>query len=270
MRLLLLLPLLLPAVLGALERLAAPRSELIDPVWIERGAVASVDHAAWGAFLDRYLSADPAGPNLLDYAAVTAEDRAALDAYLDRLQGIDPATLARDAQTAYWINLYNAGTVALILDHYPVESIRDIGGGLFEDGPWDRPLFTVKGRRLTLNDVEHGILRPVHDEPRIHYAVNCAALGCPDLAPEPWRAAGLEDRLAAAERAFVDDPRGVRLEDGALVLSKIWLWFREDFADSEAALLERLRRVAGPEAAAALEGRDGADAYAYDWRLNAP
>ena len=268
MRLVLMLPLLVPAVLGALERLAAPKAELIDPVWTERGAVASVDHAAWGAFLDRYLTADPVGPNLLDYAAVTAEDRAALDAYLDRLQGIDPATLARDAQMAYWINLYNAGTVALVLDHYPIESIRDIGAGLFEDGPWDRPLFTVKGRRLTLNDVEHGILRPVHDEPRIHYAVNCAAIGCPDLAPEPWRAAGLEQRLAAAERSFIDDPRGVRVEDGALVLSKIWLWFRQDFADSEAALLDRLRRVAGPEAAAALEGHDGA--YAYDWSLNAP
>lgn len=265
--------LLAPLVIGALERLGAPQAELHDPVWRERvgGDTEAVDHGAWAGFLARYLEIRTGDANRLDYAAVTPADRAALSAYVDALEVIDPATLSGPEQLAYWINLYNAGTVELILAHFPLESIRDIGGGLFEDGPWDRELFTVKGRALSLNDVEHGIIRPVWpDEPRIHYAVNCAAVGCPELGPVPYSGARIEDQLAAAERAFVNGPHGVRLEGGDLVLSKIWLWYRDDFAADEAGLLAYLSGIAEGPAAAALAGRDGADRYVYDWALNAP
>jgi len=271
MRLVAVLLVIAPGVLGTLERLAAPESRLHDPVWQARspGAGIAVDHGAWARFLDRYLTVRAGQANLLDYGGVTAADRAALSDYIDRLEGIDPAALSGPEQLAYWINLYNAGTVALVLDHYPVESIREIGSGLFETGPWARELFEIKGRALSLNDVEHGIIRPLWPgEPRIHYAVNCAAIGCPDLAPEPYAGAGLEARLAAAERAFVNDPRGVRLAGGELVLSKIWLWYREDFAASEAALLETLRGVATGRAAEVLAGAEAVGSYAYDWALN--
>ena len=259
---------LVPAVLGGLERLAAPSSELIDPVWTERDPASDrvVDHSALDAFLAEYRR--DGSPARIDYGAVTQADAATLDGYIGDLGAVDPRTLAADEQLAYWLNLYNAATLALVLDHYPVDSIRDIGSGLFEDGPWDREVVEVLGRPLTLNEIEHGIVRPVYGEPRIHYAVNCAAVDCPGIAPTAWRGAGLDARLAAAERAFVNDPRGVRVEDGELVLNKIWLWFREDFAATEAGLLDRLREVAEGRTATALEGREAPDGYAYDWSLN--
>ncbi|MGF1553782.1 MAG: DUF547 domain-containing protein [Paracoccaceae bacterium] len=258
-----------------LERQFIPASALADPRWTRFAPApgAAVDHAAWDAFLGRYRSVDAAGLARLDYAAVTTADRAALDAYLAALQAVDPATLERDTALAYWINLYNAATVAVVLDAYPVGSIRDVGDGAFSIGPWDRPLLRVAGAALSLNDVEHGIVRPAFDEPRIHYALNCAAVGCPDLAASAWRAEGLNARLAAAEAAYVDDPRGVSIgNDGRLTLSSLYAWFREDFADEEgggeAAVLRRLRRVGDPALRASLEGRRGVDAYAYDWALN--
>ena len=259
-----------PAILAGLERLAAPRAELADPVWQRHDPASEmvVDQGPWADFLAQHLTVRDGGANRLDYAGVTPGDRAALSTHVDRLEAVEVTALSRPAQLAYWINLYNAATVELVLAHYPLDSIRDIGSGLLEDGPWSREVVTVMGLELTLDDIEHGIIRPVFEEPRIHYAVNCAALGCPDLAPEPWDAATLEADLAAAERAFVNDRRGVRLEDGELVLSKIWLWFRGDFADSEAELLSRLREVATGPAAEALAGRDRADRHAYDWALN--
>ena len=262
---------LLPFVLAAFERLAAPDAALLDPVWaVQAGAPgATVDHSAWDGFLARHAVPGPDGVTRVAYARVGAADRAALDAYLAMLGDVDPRALDRDGQLAYWINLYNAATLRLVLEHYPVESIREIGGGLFERGPWEREVVRVLDRPLTLDAIEHGIVRPVFGEPRIHYALNCAALGCPELARAAWRAEDLEARLADAERAFVNHPRGVRLEDGELVLSKIWLWFREDFAADEAALLSRLARVAEGEAAAALAGRTRVDRYDYDWSLNA-
>jgi hypothetical protein len=260
----------LPLVFAALERFAAPDAALLDRVWSEHaaGSGIAVDHAAWDGFLDLYAREGEDGVTRLAYGAVTPFDRAALDAYVGSLEAVDPRDLPRDAALAYWINLYNAATVRLVLEHYPLESIREIGSGILEPGPWSREVVTVLGRPLTLDEIEHGIIRPVFEEPRIHYAVNCAALGCPELAREAWRAEGLEARLAEAERDFVNHPRAVRVEEGDLVLSKIWLWFREDFAASEAGLLEGLSGVAEGRAADALAGRDGADRYAYDWALN--
>ncbi len=266
----LLLVALLPLVLGAFERLAAPDADLLDPVWAEHapaGAGGAVDHRPWAAFLARYRREGADGVARLAYGEVSAADRAALAAYIARLAAVDPRGLSRETALAYWINLYNAATVDLVLAHYPVGSIREIGAGLFEDGPWEREAVRVLGRPLSLDDIEHGIIRPVFAEPRIHYAVNCAAIGCPDLAAEPYKGARIAAQLAAAEREFVNDPRGVRLEGGELVLSKIWLWFREDFAEDEAALLDGLRRVADGRAAAALAGRAEVDRYDYDWAL---
>ncbi len=267
-----LMPGLVPMILGALERAAIPSVELEHPVWEERDASSSatVDHAAWDAFLARYRSVDGAGMARVDYAAVTPADDAALDAYVDALEATDTRALAGPEQLAFWINLYNAATVDLVLQHYPVDSIREIEGGFFDTGPWDEEVATVLGRTLSLNDIEHRIIRAVWNEPRIHYAVNCAAVGCPDLGPEAYRGDRLEAQLAAAERLYVNDPRGVRLEGDELVLSKIFFWFRKDFGPDEAAVLERLRPVAEGRAAAALAGRTRVDSYAYDWALNAP
>jgi hypothetical protein len=254
-----------------LERLALPRAELTDRFWKEHdpGSTQRVDHDAWDRFLETYLSSDAAGVNRVAYGTVTPADRAVLSAYLERLAGIPVERLARPEQLAFWVNLYNARTVALVLERYPVTSIRDIHFGLFDTGPWSEPLLEVRGRKLSLNDTEHGILRPIWQDPRIHYLLNCAALGCPNLGESAYREATIEQRMEAAARAYINDPRAVHFEpDGQLIASKIYAWFEEDFGGSPAAVLAHLRCYVEPELTARLAGRERIDDYAYDWSLN--
>ena len=161
-----------------------------------------VDHGAWSAFLATYLVPGADGSaNLVRYGSVSAADRASLKAYIDALETVSPTRLNRDEAFVYWVNLYNALTVDVILDHYPVKSIREIKSGLVSLGPWGRKLVTIDGEALTLNDVEHGILRAHFKDPRVHFAVNCASIGCPDLKGEAWTAATLGADLDAAARA---------------------------------------------------------------------
>ncbi|MEE4298104.1 MAG: DUF547 domain-containing protein [Pseudomonadales bacterium] len=228
------------------------------------------DHGPWQDFLDRYLVTDTAnGIHLVRYGAVSAEDRRSLDAWLEALAGTDPRGASRDAQMAYWINLYNGLTVQLILEHPEVESIREISSGLFSFGPWDLELTRVAGQDLTLNDIEHRILRPLYRDPRIHFAVNCASLGCPDLAAEAYTATNLEALLERGARTYVNHPRGVTLEGRRLTLSSIFDWYRGDFPSGRAALLAWLADYAEPELGAALRAFDGRLRHAYDWNLNA-
>jgi hypothetical protein len=230
-----------------------------------------IDHGPWDRFLDRHLVTDhPSGVNRIRYGAIDAGARAELQDYLDALQGLDPREASRDAQMAYWINLYNALTVALVVDHMPIDSIRDIGSGLFETGPWKRPLANVAGRELSLDDIEHRILRPLFPDPRIHFAVNCASVGCPDLAAEAFTADNLEQQLDAATRAYIDHPRGAHLDDGVLHLSSIFDWYREDFPSGRDALLDWLAGYARPELARQLCSLQGPIEHDYDWGLNAP
>lgn len=255
------------------ERSVLPSSMLIDARWAQAASQqrVQVDHGAWTRILGRYVKPDERGVNRFDYAAVSERDRQALGRYLDDLQATDVARLTKDQQLALWINLYNAATVNLILENYPVASIREITDGGLSFGPWDRDILQVSGQALSLNDIEHGIIRPIFDEPRIHYALNCAATGCPNLAPQAWRAKGLDAALERAERAYVNDPRGVSFTpSGGVVLSKIYIWFQEDFGLNEAEVIARLRSKAGPELRQALEGKTRVARYQYDWSLNAP
>ena len=262
------------AVLGActsVERLALPAPELGDRYWAasETRSRTRVDHGAWDAFLATYVATDSAGVNRVDYAAVTAADRAALGDYLDRLQATEVSRLSRDEQLAFWINLYNARTVALILDNYPVGSIRDITYGLLSFGPWDEPLLNVEGRALSLNDVEHGIVRPIWADRRVHYVLNCAAVGCPNLGLRAYTGATIDAAMETAARIYVNDPRGARFDaEGRLIVSKIYGWFREDFGDDHQGVLAELRRYAAPALRERLDGRESVDGYEYDWALN--
>lgn len=230
-----------------------------------------VHHAPWQALLDRYLITDhPSGINRFRYGAVTPDDTQRLERYLTTLQRLDPRKLSPDQQMAYWINLYNALTVKLILDHPGVESIRDISSGLFSSGPWDRELATIAGKTVTLNDIEHRILRPIFEDARIHFAVNCASLGCPNLQPEAYTAGNLESLLERGAREYINHPRGVALTERALKLSSIFEWYRSDFPEGRDALLEWLAGYAEPALAEQLCGYEGRVEHAYDWRLNAP
>jgi hypothetical protein len=251
---------------------AAPASKLIDERWTRFGDGPAPDNGAWAAFLGRHLrTGTPSGINLLDYAAAKA-DRASVSGYVEALAQARPTAMTREAAMAYWINLYNAVTVDRVLEAYPVASIRDIGGGfiggLFGAGPWDETLVSVEGAGLSLNDIEHGILRPVFEDPRIHYGVNCASLGCPNLAPEPYAAARLDAMLDAGARAYVGHPRGVEATAEGLVVSSIYDWFREDFGGDEAGVIRHLRRYAPRTKAERLEEAGGIAGDRYDWALN--
>jgi Protein of unknown function, DUF547 len=249
---------------------AAPQAKLW-PRWqaSDPRSTLRVDHSAWAAFLQKYLVVTPAdAPNLVRYRSVSAADKQALTGYLAALAAVPVATLNRAEQKAYWINLYNALTVKTILDHYPVTSIRDIKSGWFRSGPWDLKLIQVDGVELSLNDIEHRILRPIWRDNRIHFAVNCASLGCPSLQPEPFTAGNNERLLDQGASDYIHSPRGVRFEGNTLTLSSIFDWYQVDFGGSQAALLSYLETPAAPELAARLKAFAGSIEYGYDWQLN--
>ena len=228
-----------------------------------------IPHCAWQAVLNDYVAPDPDGVNLFDYAALAAHsaDAAKLAGYLAHLEGIDPRNYSRAEQMAYWINFYNALTVKVVLDAYPVDSIREIHAGVVPlTGPWGDVHASVAGDDLTLDDIEHGILRPIWRDKRIHYA----AWSCPHLVATAFTAANTESLLEAAARAYVNSPRGVDVVDeDSLVLSSIYEWYPEDFGGEES-VIEHLIEYADDELAALLETFEGAVDYGYDWSLNEP
>lgn len=256
---------------GALERLFAPKAKAWS-LWSASDASSEVhvDHGPWQAFLDRYLVDGEQGVRLVTYADVSPADRGALDAYIDAMQGMPVHRLSRDQQFAYWVNLYNALTVRLVLAHYPVESIRDIdiSPGLFADGPWGKPLATIEGEPVSLNDIEHRILRPLWRDPRVHYALNCASIGCPSLVEEAFDADNADALLEAAAREYVNHPRGARIDGGRLHVSSIYSWFRDDFGGNDAGVIEHLRHYADPSLSPGLEGIRRISGDSYDWSLN--
>jgi len=233
----------------------------------------TVDHSAWDRLLKTYVKPGPDGLNRVDYAAFKDQGQTALKSYIRRLETIAPETLDRPEQFALLANLYNAKTVDIVLDHYPVKSIRDIslGGGLlgvFTGGPWKAKVLEMNGVGLSLDDIEHGILRPIFKDPRVHYAVNCASVGCPNIGTEAFTGAKLEAQLDAAARAYVNSRRGVDFRPEGLVVSSIYDWYRSDFGGNEAGVLEHLKRYGEPALAKKLQKATSIADYAYDWSLN--
>lgn len=255
----------------SLEALAAPSADPW-PRWnkVDQNSTAEIDFAVWDGLLKRYVVAAPDGMNWFGYGAVTAPDRAALDQFVSGLSALPISTYNRAQQMAYWINLYNALTVKVILDHGPVATIQDIdiSPGFFSSGPWGKKLLQIEGAEVSLNDIEHRILRPLWRDARVHYALNCASIGCPNLGPTAYRAAKMEAQLDAAATAFINHPRGARLEGGEMVVSSIYDWFTADFGGDEAGVIAHLQQYAGPELAEKLTRHGRLDRAAYDWNLN--
>ncbi len=255
----------------SVEKLFAPSADLW-PRWEKHdpNSTAKIDFSAWDALLKRYVRPGSDGVNRVDYVAFRQSDKATLDKLIRDLTGLPISRYNRGEQFAYWVNLYNAVTVQVILEHFPVESIRDvdISPGLFADGPWGRELVSVEGEELSLNDIEHRILRPVWRDPRIHYAVNCASIGCPNLATEAYEAGRLEAMLENAARAYINDPRGVSISGKKVTVSKIYDWFQEDFGGSTRSVLAHLKRYAAPALAERLEVIGDIEDTRYDWSLN--
>ena len=227
-----------------------------------------IDHGEWEKLLAAFVRPGSDKVNRVDYRRFKAQGHGALRAYLARMQAVTVSALSRNEQFAFWANLYNAATVNVVLDHYPVGSIREIKSGLFSKGPWGIKLVTVEGVELSLDDIEHKILRPVWRDPRVHYAVNCASIGCPNLPRSPFTAVKLNGMLDAAARDYINHPRGFSVQGGAVQASQIYAWYAEDFGGSAAGVLRHARRYAQGDLARGLGEAGGIAKYDYDWRLN--
>ena len=249
---------------------AAPRAELWE-MWTPHNAEseATVDHSVWDAFLQKHI-VNRGGIHLLIYSRVSDADRAALADYVSALEGVDVLSHNRAEQRAFWINLYNALTAKVVLDHYPVGSIReiDISPGVFSSGPWGKKLAEVSGEGLSLDDIEHRILRPIWKDARIHYAVNCASIGCPNLAARAFTPANTEELLDQGARDYINHPRGARVEGGRLHVSSIYEWFKDDFGGDDAGVISHLRDFAAAELKERLENITSISDDDYDWTLN--
>jgi len=221
----------------------------------------TVDHGIYASLLKKYVI-----QGKVDYSGFKAE-KEKLDQYLDVLEKTDTRNLPQNEQFAFYINAYNAWTIQLILSGYPgVKSIKDLGSIL--KSPWKKKICRIDGQVMTLDDIEHNILRPRFDDPRVHFAINCAALSCPPLTPEPYFGSTLNRQLDTSARAFVNNPARNYLEGNTLYVSKIFKWFSEDFNDD---IIGFFLRYADDDFKKKLEPKKDRIKIRYlhyDWSLN--
>lgn len=228
------------------------------------------DHTAWSSLLRKYVQDE-----LVDYESWKRQGGPALNNYLATLSSVcraDERAASREERLAFWINAYNAFTVKLILDHYPVKSIRSIG--LLPQAAFKKKFipmpFLGKGN-LSLEDIENDILRKELGEPRIHFAIVCASKSCPKLRAQAYRAHAVNLQLEQAARDFIQDSSKNRYDAAkrTFYASSIFKWFREDFEHAKGSLAAFIGLYAQPEVAAALkQGNVNIDFLDYDWSLN--
>ncbi|MBT8350937.1 MAG: DUF547 domain-containing protein [Deltaproteobacteria bacterium] len=185
-------------------------------------AAQGIDHRLYAGLLKKYVK-----KGVVNYQGFKKEE-SVLDQYLKVLQEVDSKVLSRSEQFAFYINAYNAWTIKLILSEYPgVKSIKELGS-LFKS-PWKKEICHIDGGVISLDDIEHGILRPRFKDSRVHFAVNCASKSCPPLRSEPYHGSDLDLQLDEMTRDFINDTDNNHLEDHTLYVSTIFKWFAEDF-----------------------------------------
>ena len=219
-------------------------------------------HQSYGRVLSKYVN-----KGVVDYNGLKSNPKE-LDLYLENLASISQGEFNRwskKQKLAYLINLYNAQTLRLIIDHYPISSIKDI------NQPWDTPIVTLHGNKITLNELEHEIIRKNYDEPRIHFALVCAAMGCPNLPTEPFVSTKLDLQLNQQGRGFLSDSKKnyVDLANKTVYLSPIFEWFKEDFLQDSDSVLLFLRPYFPNDISSKISDSDYKIEFMdYDWSLN--
>lgn len=229
-----------------------------------------IDHSAWNALLKKYVDQD----GLVNYQTwhASTEDRRKLASYLASLSQASPKLNAkREAKLAFWINAYNAVTISGILKEYPTSSIRNHTAKLFGYNIWHDYQLYVGGTPYSLDTMEHKILRKL-SEPRIHFAIVCASIGCPKLLNEAYVPKRLEGQLELNAKDFFSRPQNFKYDEsgGRFELSAILDWFEEDFGENRAAVLRRIAAwlPTAKTQAAARQGSDAVSYLSYDWELN--
>ena len=242
---------------------------------------ADVAHGQWNQLLQDHVRMGPQGQqSRVDYAAIK-KNEAALDEYLARLAKVSQSSFdgwSDDSQLAFLINAYNAWTVKLVLSRYPkLDSIKDIG--FLWSSPWKKSFIPLLGETRSLDDIEHKLIRGTarYGEPRIHFAVNCASIGCPALLNRAYKAEILESQLDAVSRGFLSDRRRNGIKKGVLRVSPIFKWYVQDFskgwqgATSLRAYLAIYAKALGlsdAEKAQLISGKLAIEYSDYDWALN--
>jgi len=232
----------------------------LDP---QRADTAPISHDSFEQLLVKYVDEE----GLVDYEGFQS-DRLQLQNYLKLLTSNPPNDNRWNAseKLAYWINLYNAFTIDLILEYYPLESIKDIGSSVqvpFVNTPWDIKFIEIEDEKYDLNNIEHNILRKIFNEPRIHFAINCASMSCPKLRREAYKAEIIDQQLQEQAIDFLNDPfrNAITTESGQV--SKVFRWFQADFT-KDGSLREFLNQYAREPMS---EDAD-IDYKDYDWSLN--
>ncbi len=216
----------------------------------------------------------------VDYQGIRDRGREKLEAYVKSLQEADLNDMSEKERMAFYINAYNAFTLQLIVDHYPLESIRKIPdlSGVVGFGQWKKELWTLEGERISLDTIEHKILRPMGD-PRIHFALVCAARSCPNLARKAYTGGTLDDMLHEQGQRFNRSPKGLQTsmekrffrQRPVLRVSSIYKWFRGDFLRVSKDLPGFVLPYASAEDRAFIEANREhlkVDYLDYDWDLN--
>lgn len=229
-----------------------------------------VSHAMFTSLLREFVKPRPDGVNRVDFGGLKASGEPRLKAYLAMLESASPSTMSPQARKAFWINIYNAKTLDIVLSRYPVASIRDISlpgpDGQPADGPWKAKVLKVEGTSLSLDDIEKQFLVPEFKDVRIHYALNCLSVGCPNLLPEAFVETRLDRQLDEAARAFVNHPRGLTIKPGRVEGSSIYEWYVDEFGGFKG-VVAHLKKYAQPKLRRSLASLSKIDAYDYDWTL---
>lgn len=221
----------------------------------------TVDNSIYAALLNKYVK-----EGVVDYQGFKNEE-SRLDQYLKALEKTDSSKLSRNEQFAFYINAYNAWTIKLILSGYPgVKSIKEFGSIL--KSPWKKKLARINGEILTLDHIEHGILRPTYKDPRVHFAINCASKGCPPLRSEPYQGEVLDQQLDEMAWAFINDPRQNRLEGETLYVSRIFKWFKEDFGNDIVGFFQKYAQGNLKKELDSRREKIEVKYLSYDWALN--
>ena len=230
------------------------------------------DYKLWGDLLSKYY--DPAKG--MDYKGLKANDKKTLDELRNQMAQVDVGALPRTDQLAYWINLYNISVVNVVVEHYPVASIRDISTDFIAHlNVFKKPAAKTRTGTLALETIENDKIRDAFKDPRIHFAINCAAKSCPPIRTEPYVGSEISLQLDDQARTFLNGPHGVRLEKsgGELVIhtTKIMDWFKDDFEKWSAGRAKFIAKYIAPEKRKQIEAAANQIDFKfddYDWKLN--
>ncbi len=222
-----------------------------------------ISHAAFDSLLRKHVNTE----GWVDYKGFI-RDSVLLNSYLNLLSKGYPndKNWNKNEQKAYWINAYNAFTIKLICDHYPLESIKDIKKGVpLVSDTWSIDFIKIEGKTYNLNNIEHGILRPKYNDPRIHAAVNCASRSCPKLLNEAFTAEKLDAQLDLVMSNFINDPTRNKITSAKKAeLSKIFTWFAGDFKKSNPSVIAFINKFSKTK----IDKNADISYLDYNWQLN--